>query len=62
MKPRVTTSRPATAGPTTRAPVISALFRLTALVTWASGTISTTSERRAGLSNAVTRPLTNASA
>ena len=39
-----------------RAPVMRALFRLTALVTCASGTISTTNERRAGLSNAVASP------
>ncbi len=40
--PTVLISNPANAGPTTREPVISALLRLTAFWTLASGTISTT--------------------
>jgi hypothetical protein len=54
--PTVVTSRPASAGPTTRDEVISALFRLTALLMRSGGTISTTKLRRAGLSNAMHRP------
>lgn len=54
--PTVWISRPARAGPTIREEVISALFRLTALLTFASGTISTTNARRAGLSNARATP------
>ena len=55
-KPTVITRTPARAGPTTREPVITALFKLTALVTSSGGTISTTNERRVGLSNAVSTP------
>ena len=40
--PTVVISKPASAGPTTREPVINALFKLTAFWTLASGTISTT--------------------
>ena len=39
-----------------REPVIRALLRLTALVICSSGTISTTNDRRAGLSKAVATP------
>ncbi len=60
--PTVATSSPASAGPMTRDPVMSALFRLTAFVTCSVGTISTTKERRVGLSNAVSTPPTSASA
>ena len=60
--PTVVTRRPARAGPTTREPVIRALFRLTALLMRSSGTISTTKERRAGLSKAVARPPQKATA
>ena len=49
-------SNPASAGPKMREVVISALLRLTAFWTWASGTISTTKARRAGLSKARTTP------
>ena len=55
-------SRPASAGPTIRALVISAVLRLTALWMWSSGTISTTNARRAGLSNASVTPPTSATA
>ena len=61
-KPTVVMSRPASAGPTTREPVISALLRLTALLTSLSGTISTTNDRRAGLSKATVMPPTSATA
>ena len=43
-----------------REPVISALLRLTALGMRSSGTISTTNERRAGLSKAMAMPLKSA--
>ena len=43
-----------------RALVISALLRLTALLTSSSRTISTTNARRAGLSNAMVQPPTSA--
>ena len=39
-----------------------AVLRLTAFWTWVSGTISTTNERRAGLSKAVAMPPTKATA
>ena len=55
-KPATSMTTPASAGPTIRDPIISALFKLTAFCTWSSGTISTTNERRAGLSNAVANP------
>ena len=55
-------SRPASAGPTIRELVISALLRLTAFCTLVSGTISTTNARRAGLSKAVAMPPQNATA
>jgi len=61
-KPTVVIKRPAIAGPTTRDPVINALLRLTALLTSASDTISTTKDRRAGLSNATVTPPTIAMA
>ncbi len=61
-KPTVITSRPASAGPKMRDAVIAALLRLTALFMSASGTISTTNDRRAGLSNATVMPPTNATA
>ncbi len=61
-KPTVLMRRPATAGPTTLAEVISALLRLTALCISSAGTISTTNERRAGLSNAMVTPPTSATA
>ncbi len=51
---------PASAGPTTREPDITALFKLTALRVSLSGTISTTSDRRAGFSNAAVTPPTSA--
>ena len=54
--PTVAINSPASAGPTIRDDVISALFRLTALLTSSSGTISTTNDRRAGLSNATVTP------
>ena len=60
--PTVAMSRPANAGPTTRATVITALLRLTALLTSSSGTISTTNARRVGLSNAIATPPANATA
>ncbi len=40
----------------TRELVIMALLRLTAFWTFSTGTISTTNERRAGLSNAIATP------
>jgi hypothetical protein len=52
----VVTSRPASAGPTTRDDVISAVLRLTALLMSSVGTISTTKLRRVGLSKAIVRP------
>ena len=52
-------SRPASAGPTTREPVISALLSPTALATSGSGTSSTTSARRDGLSKALMTPKTS---
>ena len=55
-KPTVVASRPARAGPTMRELVMRALLRLTALLASSSGTISTTNDRRAGLSNATVKP------
>ena len=61
-KPTVTDSRPASAGPMMRELVIRAAFRLTAFWTLASGTISETNARRAGLSKAIMIPPANATA
>ena len=61
-KPTVATSRPAIAGPMTRDIVIKALFKLTAFVMLSAGTISTTNDRRAGLSKATVKPPTSATA
>ena len=52
-------SAPATAGPTTREPVISVLLSPTALGTSMSGTRSVTNARRVGFSRAVTVPAAN---
>ncbi len=54
-------TRPAIAGPMTRAAMNMALLRLTALLTCSSPTISTTNARRAGLSTALTAPSPSAS-
>jgi hypothetical protein len=54
--PTVLMRMPASVGPTMRAPVMSALLRLTAFPMSSFGTISTTKLRRAGLSNAVVTP------
>ena len=51
---------PATTGPMTRALVMIALLRLTALITMSSSTISTTKARRAVVSIDTTKPPTSA--
>ena len=59
--PAVAMTRPATAGPTTRADVNIALLKLTALLRCSVPTISATNARRAGLSIAFTAPRASAS-
>src|SRR5438105_43171 len=59
--PNPAMTRPAIAGPITRAAMNIALLRLTALLTCSAPTISTTNARRAGLSKAFTAPRPSAS-
>ena len=56
--PTVSTSTAASAGPKTRAPVITAVFSEVALEMSSGSTSSMTSPRRAGLSNALSTPST----
>ncbi len=60
--PTAAISRPATAGPTSRAVWKLAAFRLTALARCFGPTISETKACRAGLSTTVTRPSSRAKA
>lgn len=60
--PTAAISRPATAGPTSRAVWKLAAFRLTALLRWAGPTISETKACRVGVSTTVTRPSSSAKA